>query len=256
MTALGILGAGPLPDVADRVDQPELVGREGADRGGADPAQRSVVAVGEAPLPGVGHQAAIHPRLVPPRIPRGGAGPRGVFELGFGGQSPARPGGVGAGVRVGHLHHRVVLLAGDIAARAEGGTPVGARRPVPPLPPIVQIDGAGAAGEDQRAGQQVLGRDAGVQRRVQWPLGDGDVAGVGDESGELRIGHRVAFDGERPDGGGVDRRFLGIEARRPHPERAARDLDEFGQHGFRLGPLSVAGEGNRQFPFAIDIRHT
>jgi hypothetical protein len=29
----------------------------------------------------------------------------------------------------------------------------------------------------------------------------------------------------------MDRRFLGIEARRPHLERAAGQIDEFSQHG-------------------------
>jgi hypothetical protein len=65
-------------------------------------------------------------------------------------------------------------------------------------------------------------------------LGDRDAAGGFGEVSELGIGHRVPLDGEGTDGRGVDRRFFGIEAGRPHPERPAGQRDELGEHGLRV----------------------
>ncbi len=110
--------------------------------------------------------------------------------------------------------------------------PAGPRHPAPPLPPVAQVHRARSGREDQRAGHQVLRCRPRVQRWVEFLFGDGDVAGVGDELGELGIGDGVAFDGDGVDGDGVRRRLFWIELRRPHPVRPARELDELGEHGF------------------------
>ena len=113
---------------------------------------------------------------------------------------------------------RVVLAAGGPAALTERRPPLRTGRPVPPLPPVGEFHRSGGTAEHQRTGLQIGRRHPGVQRRVQGPLGHGEVAGRRDEVGELGRGHGVAFDRERPDGDRMDRGFLGIEARRTHPE--------------------------------------
>jgi hypothetical protein len=67
--------------------------------------------------------------------------------------------------------------------------------------------------EHQRPRDQILRARARVHGRIRRHLRDGDVTGVGDERGELGVGHRVAFDGDRADRRGVDGRLFRIELR-------------------------------------------
>src|SRR6185369_17944700 len=136
-----------------------------------------------------------------------------VLPLGLGRQSTARPVGVRRRVGICDLHHWVVEAILDTAVRAERAAPVGARHPVPPLPPIAQIHRAAGGPEHQRAWHQILRRGSRIQRRIWGLLGDGDVTGVGDELGELGVGYRMAFDGEGRDGRAVYRRLFWIELR-------------------------------------------
>ena len=124
------------------------------------------------------------------------------------------------------------------AVRTERVPPTGARRPVPPLPPVAKVDRPAGRAEHQRSGQQILLRDPGVEHRIQGLLGDRQIPGVGYKLGELRIGHRMLFDGERGDGDAVHRRLFRIEAARAHPVRSARQFDELGEHAFQGMPIS------------------
>src|SRR3954463_4096814 len=109
-----------------------------------------------------------------------------------------------------------------------GPTPGGL--PVPPLPPVAQIDGPGCRPENQRTRHQVGGIRPGIQCRVELALGHSDVAAVVDEFGELRIGDRMPFHRELCHLHRVYRRLFRIEARRTHPERNTRQLDELSEH--------------------------
>jgi hypothetical protein len=61
----GLIGRGrPFPHIADRVDEPETIGRERPDRRGADPAGSAGVLVREMALPGIGHQLTARPDLL------------------------------------------------------------------------------------------------------------------------------------------------------------------------------------------------
>jgi len=101
----------------------------------------------------------------------------------------------------------------DTAVRAERVAPAGTGRPAPPLPPIAQVDRAAGGAEHQRTRHQILWRRSRIKRGIRGLLGDGDVAGVGDERGELGVGHRMPLDGVSADGRGVHRRLFRIELR-------------------------------------------
>src|SRR3954453_6292920 len=120
---------GPLPHVAGHVEQPEPVGREAAHGCGPPEAALAGAPPGEVrPVPGVGLQLPAGPGLVSPGVRRAvEAAARGVLPLGLGRQGGAGPGGVGRGVLVGHVHHRMVKELVDRALRAARVPPAGAR---------------------------------------------------------------------------------------------------------------------------------
>ena len=99
------------------------------------------------------------------------------------------------------------------AVEAERMPPARAGHPVPPLTPVAQVDRAASGRKHQRAGHQVLRRRPRIERRIELLFGDGDVTGVGDELGELSIGHGMTFDREGADVRGVHWRLLRIELR-------------------------------------------
>ena len=97
--------------------------------------------------------------------------------------------------------------------------PLRAGAPGPPLRPVRQVDRPWCADEDEPAGDQVLRVRPRELVRFQGSLRDGQVAGVGNELGELGIGDRVTVDAERPDPGGVDRPLVRVEpGRAVHPD--------------------------------------
>ena len=206
----------PLPHVADHVDKAEVVRGKCADRRCPDPAERAVIAVREPALPGVGHQLTAGSDVVAPRVGRGGATAGRVLPLRLGRQPTACPARVGRRVGVGDLHHRMVEPVIEVpapAVRAERVVPVRAGYPVPPLLPIAQIHWTVGRPEHHRTRHQIRRRRVRIQRRIRGLLGDGDVTGVGDEFGELGVGHRMALDGVGADGRGVHRRLFRIELR-------------------------------------------
>lgn len=146
-----------------------------------------------------------------PRVDGGAARARRVLPLGLGGQTAPGPGGVRSRVGVGDLDHRMIRKAFDRRSGSRRVFPAGARHPGPPLPPVPQVHRPVGRAEHQRARHQVGGGYAREGRRIELLFGDGDMTCGGDEFGELRVGHRMALDGERCDRRLVHGRFLGVE---------------------------------------------
>ncbi len=99
--------------------------------------------------------------------------------------------------------------------------------------------GPGRLHEHHRAGVEHLRQGAGVVGGVRRHLGEGHVAGLVDEVGELVVGDGVDVDPERPDDHLVDRRFLRVVAIGAHPVAPTGEVD----HVDRVRPL--AGGGGR-----------
>ena len=108
--------------------------------------RRSQVLEREVALPGVGHVLAARRELVAPGE-LGAVQPaaRGELPFGLGRQLLAGPCGVGLGIAVGDLHHRMIVEPADVAALAVGPPPVGAEGEAPPLAPVAQVDGLARA---------------------------------------------------------------------------------------------------------------
>ena len=79
---------------------------------------------------------------------------------------------------------------------------------------------------------------------IDGALGDGDVAGGGDEAGEFVIGHRVHIEKERGNGDTVRGTFVGEGIGRitPHGELAAGNENHAGRNGGR----PAGGEGQSE----------
>ena len=73
-------------------------------------------------------------------------------------------------------------------------------------------------------GLQQLRLRAGIERRVERPLGECHVAGGGDERGEVGIGDGVPIDPEAIDRDAMRGPLLRIVRVRSHAERAASNL--------------------------------
>jgi hypothetical protein len=118
---VGVPVVGPLPDIADHVEQAVAVRREGTHRRGALKAIQAAVVVGELPLKGVGHRPAAGVELLAPgelRILEAAAG--GPLPLRFAGEGLAGPGGVGQGILVRHMNHGMMVTPLDRAAGPSG----------------------------------------------------------------------------------------------------------------------------------------
>jgi hypothetical protein len=223
---------GPLPDVADHVDQAVAVGRVAADRCGPDVPVLGGVVHREITLPGVGHPAAGRGELVAP----GELGPvqpaaGGELPLGLGRHRLAGPGRVRLDIGPGDVHDRVVRLALDRAAGAVRVPPVGARHIRPPLVRVGQRHRVIRAAEHRRGRRQQLRPGPRVASRVGRALGHRDVPGGPDETAELGIGHRMRVDPEAVDRDRMRRRLLRVVVVGAHPERAAR----YPNHALRPG---------------------
>ena len=202
--------AHPLPDVAAHVVEPIAVGRELGHRGDAREAIGGAVLVGEVSLVGVGHPLAVAPERVAPRIDLAGqAAARGEFPFGLRGQALAGPGRVGDRIFVGDVHDGERLAAADRAGRTERMPPVRALHVRPPLEWVVDRHGMVGRREDDRSGDQGLGRHAGKVGRARRPLGHGDVPGGRHERRELRVGDLGAVHPEAVDVGPMDRPRVG-----------------------------------------------
>src|SRR5262249_2571947 len=119
----------------------------------------------------------------------------------------------------------MALAAADVAARALGVAPVGARRPAPPVAEVAQVDRAAGLAEDERAGDERVVVGVRVVLPERRPLRPRRVPGRLHAPPEL--GHRdgMAVDPEAVDGDLADRPLLWVEAVRAHAERAPGQLD-------------------------------
>src|SRR3954471_4307702 len=133
--------AGPLPDVAGHVVQPIAVRRIPRDRRGLDIAVVCRVRVShrKPALVGVGHPLAGGAELIAPdeRLAAQTAACR-ELPLCFGRQPFARPRGIRARIVVRDMDDGIVVLAGEVACRAERMLPVGAADVRPPLQMVVE----------------------------------------------------------------------------------------------------------------------
>src|SRR4029453_15243966 len=216
--------AGPLPDVADHVEQAVAVGREPAHRGRPCIAVQLQVLDRELALPGVGHPAAVRVELVAP----GELRPlqptaAGQLPLGLGGQVLAGPGGVGGHVGPGDVDHWVVGFLLDRAGRPLGVAPVGPRHIGPPVVVVTQVDPVAWGAEHHRGRDQRLRSGAGVVGRVGDPLGHRHMPGCPGEAGELGVGDGVPVDPEPVHADLVGRRLLWVVVVRSHQVAAAGD---------------------------------
>ena len=233
---------GPFPDVADHVDQAVAVGRVGAHGRGAFVPVLAGVLDRELALPGVGHPAPVRVELVAP----GELGPlqaaaAGQLPFGLGRQRLAGPDGVGLDVVPGDLHHRVVGLLPDRAARALWVAPVGPGHIGPPVVVVAKVDPlvrlaehGGGRDEHVRPGARVVGRVGG-------PLGHGDVPSLVDEAGELGVGDGVPVDPEPIHRHLVSRRLLRVVMVGAHQERPAGYPDHGGRRGRGRGHRGRCG---------------
>lgn len=159
---------------------------------------------------------------------------RGVFPLRFGRQIASEPAGIGERVLERDVHHRLVLAATDVAARALGMTPVGARNPLPPrIGAAKMLTGARRHKHGGTPGEAVCGDARNVVDRRR-ALRARDMARGIDEARELCIGHFVAIDPEGVDAHLVHGALLGIAVVGPHPEAPGAHGDEAGAVGFAV----------------------
>lgn len=134
-------------------------------------------------LPGVGHHPPARRELIPPAEHLALKAPtRRALPLGLARELLARPGGVRDRIVVGDMGHRVQLAAVYGAARPFETTPLGARRPRPPVANVTQVDRPGRSLEHQRPRDQQLGIRAGIVVGIrrslrpsdgQWPSRNG-----------------------------------------------------------------------------------
>src|SRR5580692_859905 len=118
---------GPLPDIADHVDEAEIVGRKRTDRRGARVSVAGEILARKCALPGIGHMPATwRERVAPGKLGLIKTAACRIFPFGFGRQLLAGPGGIGFGVPVRNVHNRMVVQTADRTALAIRATPVGA----------------------------------------------------------------------------------------------------------------------------------
>ena len=126
-------------------------------------------------------------------------------------------------------------MADDGAVGPARVAPIGARHVTPPAQGVVEGNGFARRRKYHGAGHQLIGRRAGIIFRAGFALGKRDVAGGGDETRKLGIGHLGAIHpiGRKRDavhGAGVVHGFIptaeigaGIGA--AHGKFSARDPD-------------------------------
>src|SRR2546422_9134052 len=139
--ALRIPVSCPFPDVTRHFVQAVAIGREGPNRGSPFVAIAEQVLPGKLPLPGVGHQCTVRGEVVAPGVDSSfQSSTRGEFPLCLCRQRLACPGGVGFGIFVGDVDHRMLHTPFQGTLRPLRILPVGARYVCPPVAGIAQID--------------------------------------------------------------------------------------------------------------------
>lgn len=100
---------------------------------------------------------------------------------------------------------------------------------MPPLSPVAQIDWSSSRGKDESARLELIRGKIRKQRRLERPLGDSQVAGVGNEVRKLGVGNRMLLDRKSLHMLGMDRALIGIELLGAHSESSPWQLDQIRQ---------------------------
>ena len=221
---------GPLPHIADHVENPIAVRRVRHDRRGALVAVQRQVLERKRPLPGVGHLFSARREFLAPGVFGAiEAAARRELPLGLGRQFLARPARISLRIAVGHVHDRMIVEPADRAARPIGPPPIGAELEPPPLRPIFQIDWPIGRREDERSRLQHVRQRARIVLRIRRDLGERDMVRGVDELAELAVRDRCAIDPEGADADAVYRRLFRIMPVRTHAEFPARHEDHVGE---------------------------
>ncbi len=130
----------PFPDIADHVAETIAVRRESTDRRRPFIAVIGVALIGKHALPGIGHELPFRIEIITPgefAVVIATLG--GELPFGLGRQDLPGPPGVGLGIGVSDMDHRMIVQAGQVAAGTIGMTPVGAENIMPPVVDITHI---------------------------------------------------------------------------------------------------------------------
>src|SRR3954447_14894185 len=230
---------GPLPDIADHVVEAVAVRRKASDRRCPRVAVAGEVFVRKRALPGIRHMAAAGREfLAPCKLGPIEAAACGVFPLGFRRQFLARPGGIGFGVCIRNVHHRVIVETLVRSAPTVRTPPICTELKAPPLRPVPEVDRVRWRCEDQRARFQHVRQGAWIVLRVRRYLGDGDIAGGLDKLAELTVSHRIGIDKETIDPHAVRWRLFRVMLVGAHPELATLEPYHIAAVMRRDGPIS------------------
>src|SRR6202171_6358590 len=130
----------PFPDITDHVVEAVAVGRKCGDGRSALKAVGCKILVREITLPGVRHVLATgHLLVAPGKFCAVKSATCSEFPFGLGRQFLPGPFGIGFGVPVSDMDHRVVVESADATTRAVRTTPISAEFERPPLPPVAQV---------------------------------------------------------------------------------------------------------------------
>ncbi|MNF81180.1 hypothetical protein D3C84_634410 [compost metagenome] len=221
---------GPLPDVADHVEQAVAIGGKGAHGRRSLPTVVHEVLPGEPTLPVVGEHPAFRRQAVAPGEFSLLQPPAcGVLPFGLGRQRLAGPGRVGLRVFIGDVNDRMIIQSSDGASGAQGLPPPCPRLEPPPLGDIAHVDRSCGRHEDQRACDGHLRRHAWVVGRIRRPFGEGPVTRRCHESSKPSVSDRTGIDQKRVDLHLANRPFLRIVAFGSHVKGSARQV----HHGLR-----------------------
>ncbi len=241
----GIPIRGPLPSIADHIEQPEVVRWERTDRGGAFVAIQRQILPGKLALPVVRQHLSIRRQLITPgEFAALMTAARGEFPFRFGGQVLAGPGSVGRDIVPGHVDDRVFVSSLDRASRSLGMLPAGAGLPCPPLVVVVHRHSAWRWREHDRTGNQIgrIGARVVFDRRNLFR--DRDIAGLLNESPELGVRYLKPVDPESLHRHPMRRRFFGVMVVRPHGEDTTGDPDHIEIGGRPGGDVRFRGRLN------------
>src|SRR5215475_3179391 len=222
LVSCGVPVGGPLPHVTDHVVNAISVWREPIHRRRALIAIFCPIFAREFALPGIGHVLSARRELVSPSIFC-------VFEPAPGSKFPfrlrrqclARPSRVGERIRIGDMHHGMIVETEDVTLWTVGVAPVRPFEERPPFAPTMQVNQPCRRGEHQRAGIDHASLRTRIMLWVRRNLSGRDMACRLHEFLELSICDWMAIHPERVDDYDVSRSFLPVMPVRAHGECAA-----------------------------------
>ena len=198
----------------------QAVGLETPDRGGTVIAILTRVPRWKHALPGIGLG-----RLTTGVSGGGIRRPRRPFPFDLGRQATSGPPRIGLGIGQGDMNHRKEVPPVEVAAGSFGMAPGCTANEGPPGPGIAGIEPRTVEPEDRRTRLQRCRRHAGILGRIDRPLGDRDIAGLCNKTGEPSIGHLGRIDTEGRDRLMARRPLIGIDVV-AHQEASGRHIDQ------------------------------